>query len=256
MKEINVLVAWGLHVLAVLLRALISSGYAAAVKLGCGATDTVGHALKNLKMEQTLLRAFTCVTTIIIGVCATTIVSAWESTPTKIEGASDRIGTSHDFGPLPLATAAVNPHKIDSKQPSDKSALRNNREKVEVLARSITFPGVLRQGEDIISVEYRNASVLCLDAAFYAGRVQGLMWAMDRDIVVEHNLQWTIDAADALFYGCLPNLLGRPLTGQKANDREHLKDVKKEVTEQIQNIQEALRYARNVKIKAAPTFCR
>jgi hypothetical protein len=125
-----------------------------------------------------------------------------------------------------------------------------DREQVEVLARSITFAGVLNQGELIISLEYPNATVLCLDAAFYAGRVQGLIWAMDRDTVMEHGLQWTIDNAKDLFDTCLSILLREDVPSQNANDKNQVEDVKEILSGQIRLIQQKLTYARDVKIKA------
>jgi hypothetical protein len=144
--------------------------------------------------------------------------------------------------------------ELDSKQLSNKnmtkSSLLYDREKVEVLARSVTFPEVLNQGELMISVKFPNATILCLEAALYAGRVEGLILAMDRDTVVEHRLYWTIEAADDLYYACLTNLLRKAFADQNVNDRNQLKDIKEDLTGQIQGIQKALRYAQTVKMKA------
>ena len=84
---------------------------------------------------------------------------------------------------LSLASATKGRLKLDPWQPSDKyvteSRLGYDREQVEVLARSNTFPSVLNLGELMLSVEYPNPTLLCLDAAYYAGKAQGLIWAMD-----------------------------------------------------------------------------
>ncbi len=198
-------------------------------------------------MKRILWHPATFIVSIIFGTLGLSIPAAEQSAPTKIEGASKNIVASADYDPLSLATAVVNPLKIDPKPPSDKYM---DREKVEVLARSITFPFVMDQGELMISAEFPNATILCLNAAYYAGRVQGLMWAMDRDTVVEHKLYWTVDDAHDLFDKCLIILLQQAFADQNANDRNQLKDVKEELAEQIQIIQEKLRYARDVKIKA------
>ncbi len=205
-------------------------------------------------MKRILWHPATFIVSIIFGTFGLSIPAAVQSALIKIEGASKKIVASDDYDPLSLATAVVNPLKIDPKQPSDKymikSALRNDREKVEVLARSITFPFVMNQGELMISAEFPNGTILCLNAAYYAGRVQGLMWAMDRDTVVEHKLYRTVDDAHDLFNKCLIILLQQAFADQNANDRNQLKDVKEELAEQIQIIQDELRYARDVKIKA------
>lgn len=130
------------------------------------------------------------------------------------------------------------------------SADYEDREKVKVIPRTITFPPVLNQGEQIIRVEFPNAAILCLDAAYYAGRAEGLIWAMDRDTVVEHRLQWTIDEAANLFDNCLLILLQQAFADQNANDKNQLKGIKEVLSGQIQLIQEKLSYARDVKIKA------
>jgi len=144
--------------------------------------------------------------------------------------------------------------ELDSRQLSNKNMTKSfllyDREKVDVLARSVTFPEVLIQGQLMISVEFPNAAILCLDAALYAGRVEGLILAMDRDTVVEHRLYWTIDAADDLYYTCLTNLLRQAFANKNLNDRSQLKDLQEDLTEQIQGIQKALAYAQTVKIKA------
>jgi len=58
-------------------------------------------------------------------------------------------------------------------------------EKAGVIARSVTFPQVLRQGQTIIDAKYPNASILCMDVANYSGLVTGLIWSMDRELVEE-----------------------------------------------------------------------
>jgi hypothetical protein len=167
----------------------------------------------------------------------------------------EKTSVSGRFDSISRATEIVIPRKIDPRQLSNKSAAKSSllydREKVEVLARSVTFPEVLTQGELMTRVDFPNTAVFCLDAALYAGRVEGLILAMDRDTVVEHRLYWTIDAADDLYYACLTNLVGQAFAGQYGNDRNQLKDIKEDLTGQIQGIQKALRYARNVKIKDA-----
>jgi hypothetical protein len=166
-----------------------------------------------------------------------------------------KTSVSAHFDSISRATEIVIPRKIDPEQLSNKSAAKSSllydREKVEVLARSATFPEVLKQGELMISVEFPNAAVLCLDVALYTGRVEGLILAMDRDTVVEHRLYWIIDAADDLYYACLTNLLRQAFAGQYVNDRNQLKDIKENLTGQIQGIQKALRHAQEVKVKGA-----
>jgi hypothetical protein len=153
---------------------------------------------------------------------------------------------------LSLATATKGRLKPDPGQPSDKyltkSPLGYDREQVEVLARSNTFPSVLNLGELMLSVEYPNSTLFCLDAAYYAGKAQGLIWAMDRDTVIEHGLQWTIDNAKDLFDTCLSILLRADVAGQNANDNNQADDVKEILSGQIRLIQQKLAYGRDLKI--------
>lgn len=206
-------------------------------------------------MKRNLLRTFMVGATNVIGLFGILVMSAQESFPPTFElKKPDRIRTLLDSGPMFSATALYPPFKIDPKQPSDKPASRNDRERVEVLARHITFPEVLNQGALMLGVEYPNAMILCLDAALYAGRVEGLILAMDRDTVLEQRLQWTIDTAGDLFNSCLEIFLMEAFAGQNVNDRNQLKDVKEEIAEQIQMIQKALRYAGTVRVKPAACF--
>ena len=76
-------------------------------------------------------------------------------------------------------------------------------EKVGVIARSVTFPQVLKQGQAIIDAKYPNASILCIDVANYSGLVTGLIWSMDRALVEEYRLQYLIDWADMAFFICV-----------------------------------------------------
>jgi hypothetical protein len=181
------------------------------------------------------------------------ILAAQQLAPTKIQGGVEKMLASAEFASLPLATATIGRLKIDPEQPldeyMDKSPLRDDREQVEVVARSITFPSVLNQGEFMIRVEFPNATILCLDAAYYAGRAQGLIWAMDRDTVMEHKLYWTIDNANDLFDTCLDIFLREAVADENASDTTQLENVKEILSEQIQLIQEKLRYAKDVKIK-------
>jgi hypothetical protein len=68
-------------------------------------------------------------------------------------------------------------------------------ERVGVIARSVTIPQVLDQGQAIRGAEYPNASTLCMDVANYSGLVTGLIWSMDRELVEEYGLQFLIDRA-------------------------------------------------------------
>jgi len=202
-------------------------------------------------MKRTVIFAFTFVATVGTSVLGTSLTTAQQAGQTKTPSFSDRTSLSPYFDSLAWATAGIKRLKLDFKESPDKAAARADREKVEVLARSITFPEVLNQGELMISAEFQNATLLCLDAALYAGRVEGLILAMDRETVMEHKLYWTIDAAGDLFNTCLEVFLLEAYAGQTRNNRNQLKEVKEELGEQIQMIQQALRYARNVKIKAA-----
>lgn len=159
----------------------------------------------------------------------------------KTEGGSEKIVPYADFARLSLSTDRL---KLDHDQPAASQA---DRERVEVLARSITFPPVLNQGDLLISREFPTATILCLVASYYAGRVQGLIWAMDRDTVVEHELYGTIDDAADLFDSCLRVFLGGAFSPQNAKENR-LEDVKEVLSKQIQLIQKELRYAKNIKI--------
>jgi hypothetical protein len=155
---------------------------------------------------------------------------------------------------LSLATPTKGQRKLDLGQPSGKylteSTLSYDRERVEVLARSITFPAVLNLGQHVLSVEYPNSPLLCLDAAYYAGKAQGLILAMDRDTVMEHGLQWTIDNAKDLFDTCLGILFREDVAGQDVNKKNQVEKVKEILSGKIRLIQEKLTYAYVVKIKA------
>ena len=158
-------------------------------------------------MKRLLRRPSTFIVIMAIGTLGLSILAAQQLALTKTDDGSKKIVISAAFAPLSLAAYPINRLKIDSRQPwgmyITQSHLRADREQVEVLARSITFPPVLKQGERMISVEYPNATILCLEAAYYAGQAQGLILAMDRDSVVEHKLLWTIDNAGDLFDSCL-----------------------------------------------------
>ena len=160
--------------------------------------------------------------------------------------------------PLSLATATKDQRKPDPDLPPNKSLTRSplnyDRERVEVLARSITFPYVLNLGKFLLSVEYPNSTLLCLDAAYYAGKVQGLIWAMDRDTVMEHELQWTIDNAKDLFDTCLSILLREAVAEQNVNDKNPPEDVKEILSEKIRFIQQRLNFAYGVETKADEGF--
>jgi len=75
-------------------------------------------------------------------------------------------------------------------------------ERVGVVARSVTFPQVLNQGQAIIDTKYPNASIFCLAAANYSGMVTGLIWSMDRELVEEHGLQYLIDWSSMVEFTC------------------------------------------------------
>ncbi|HEV8722481.1 MAG TPA: hypothetical protein VGW77_17835 [Candidatus Binatia bacterium] len=96
----------------------------------------------------------------------------------------------------------------DTKPPLEESVKQVVKsiypiEKVGVIARSVTFPQVLNQGQRIIDTKYSNASILCLDVANYSGLVTGLIWSMDRELVEEHYLQYLIDRASMAEFTCL-----------------------------------------------------
>ena len=161
-------------------------------------------------------------------------------------------------------------------------------ERVGVIARSVTFPQVLNQGQRIIDARYPNASMLCLDVANYSGLVTGLIWSMDRDLVEEHDLQYLIDRASAAEFICISMFLsfellkklveqtvGRSLRDEPATPQAHvegevtdpdaaiaaspqieektpavsMEDAKKAVAAQIEKIQEMIRFAQTVTSK-------
>jgi hypothetical protein len=207
-------------------------------------------------MKQFLRGALIFVAIMGFGTAGLSMASAKHLAPAKTGSGGEKIATSADLASLSLATAVVSPVKINPNQTWDKSALRNDRENVEVLSRSYTFPEVLNQGNGLINAEYPNATTLCLDVALYVGRVEGLILAMDRDTVVQHRLFWTIDAADDLYYACLANLLRQAFADKNGNYRNQLKDVKEELAERIQVIQKILRYAQTVEMIADEShFC-
>jgi hypothetical protein len=156
-------------------------------------------------------------------------------------------------------------------------------EKVGVIARSVTFPSVLDQGQAIIDTKYPNASILCLDVANYSGLATGLIWSMDRELVEEYSLHYLIDRASIAFFSCVdmfmpPELLieiveqqmGQGLPQEHARRQDNvglqvanrdaaaspemektpalsMEDAKKAVVAQIEHIQEMIRFAQTVK---------
>lgn len=185
-----------------------------------------------------------------MGMLAVSILASNQFPAAKTDDGSENIVRAADFTRLSAATGAFERLQLDPEQPS---ALRADRERVEVLARSITFPTVISQGEFMISSELPNTVIRCLVASYYAGRAQGLIWAMDRDTVMEHALQWTIDDAGALFDTCLHVFLREAFAGENVNYKnqiEDVEDVKEVLSKQIQSIQKKLKYAQDVKIKA------
>jgi hypothetical protein len=95
-------------------------------------------------------------------------------------------------------------------------------ERVGVVARSVTIPFVLSQGEAILEAKYQNASILCMDIANYSGLVTGLVWSMDRELVEEYGLENLIDEAAAAVFPC--SLLFTPPEAFKQQIRQHLAD--------------------------------
>jgi hypothetical protein len=174
------------------------------------------------------------------------ILASQQSVPGETQAVSENIVASADFTPSP-AIDAIDRLKLDAEQPS---ASHVDREKVEVLTRSITFPAVINQGEFLISGEFPNTQILCSVASYYAGRAQGLIWAMDRDTVVDHALHWTIDDASDLFNTCLHVSLREAFAGENVSDKNQLEDVKEVLSKQIRLIQKKLKYAQNVKVNS------
>jgi hypothetical protein len=133
-------------------------------------------------------------------------------------------------------------------------------EKVGVIARSVTFPEVLKQGRAIIDTKYPNASILCMNVANYSGLVTGLIWSMDRELVEEYGLQHLIDRASMTFFSCahmfMPPLVANPrrviATASQIEEKTpavSTEDAKKAVVAQVEGIQEILRFAQTVKSK-------
>ena len=91
-------------------------------------------------------------------------------------------------------------------------------EKVGVIARSVTFPNVLNQGQAIIDTKYPNGSI-CLDVAYYSGLVTGLIWSMDRELVEEYDLQYLIDQASMVEFTCELMFMPRELLKKKLSNK-------------------------------------
>jgi hypothetical protein len=133
-------------------------------------------------------------------------------------------------------------------------------ERVGVIARSVIFPPVLKQGQAITDTKYPNASVFCLDVANYSGLVTGLIWSMDRALVEEYALQDLIDRATMAFLTCVgmltppdaPNparvIAASPEIEEKT-PAVSMEDAKEAVVAQIERIQEMIRLAQTVKSK-------
>ena len=133
-------------------------------------------------------------------------------------------------------------------------------EKVGVIARSVTFPQVLNQGQAIIDTKYSNASILCIDVANYSGLVVGLIWSMDRALVEEYRLQHVIDLAGVAFFTCVAMFVPAQVSNpdrviaaspeiEEKTPTVNTEDAKKAVVAQIDNIQGIIRFAQTVKSK-------
>ena len=186
------------------------------------------------------------------------LIAVLRLAPLQIEGGRKPVFTSVDFALGSTAADAIKKLNTGVQHPWHRYLTRRrlfyDRERVEVIARSVTFPPVLKQGELILSYEYPNATIWCLDASYYAGKVQGLILAMDRDIVVEHELFWTIDDASDLFYRCLETYHQKAVADPDESDRQDLNDVREQLSGQISYIQENLRFAKDVKIEPRAHF--
>ena len=142
-------------------------------------------------------------------------------------------------------------------------------EKVGVIARSVTFPQVLKQGQAIIETKYPNAPILCVDVANYSGLVTGLIWSMDRALVEEYLLQDLIDQASTALFTCvfmfmrfaIPQgsievqaanrdvAIATSLEIEEKTPAASTEAVKKTLVPQIEKIQKILRFAQTVKSK-------
>ncbi len=203
-------------------------------------------------------RAKLCVSTLLVVILSGPL--GLPSTPAQhkalntTRSLSEKASVYLESGPFSRAKAELNKRRSERNQPLDKpladTALRNDREKVEVLARNVTFPEVLNLGELLLSLEYPNSTLFCLDAALYAGQVEGLILAMDRDTVLEHELYWTIDNAKELFDACAIMFLTEAVADQNVNDKSQLENVKEALFGQIWLIQQKLSFAREVKVRA------
>jgi hypothetical protein len=141
-------------------------------------------------------------------------------------------------------------------------------EKVGVVARSVTFPAVLDQGQEIIDSTYPNATILCMDVANYAGLVTGLIWSMDRELVEEHGLQHLIDQASTVLFTCVFMFMPGPtqdsceakvayphaiiavtVETKEITPTVSIESAKKAVATQIEHIQKILKFAQTVRSK-------
>jgi hypothetical protein len=133
-------------------------------------------------------------------------------------------------------------------------------ENVRVIARSVTFPQVLNQGQAIINTEYPNASILCMEVANYSGLVTGLIWSMDRATVEEYALQHLIDRASMAFYTCVTMFMPAQVANpdrviaaspeiEEKTPAVNTEDAKKAVVAQIEKIQGVIRFAQTVESK-------
>jgi hypothetical protein len=153
----------------------------------------------------------------------------------------------------------------DTKHPVEEWAVQVVKsiypiEKVGVIARSVTFPQVLNQGQAIIDTRYPNASLLCMDVANYSGLVTGLIWSMDRALVEEYGLQHFIDRASITFLTCVRMLLPLQVANpdrviaaspeiEEKTPALSMEDAKKAVVTQIEKIQAMIRFAQTVESK-------
>ena len=204
-------------------------------------------------MKRFLQGALTLFVIVGLGTLGLFTPAAQQLISLETSGGGEEIAGSCDFVSTALAAATIGLLNIAPEHLTDKSmnksALRLDREKVEVLARSVTFPGVLQHGELLINVDFPTTTLLCFEVGYYAGQAGGLILAMDRDTVIEQRLYWIIDAADDLFYWCEAYLYLQAFTDKRGNDRNQRREIKERLAEQIQMIQTGLRFALNVTIK-------
>lgn len=200
-------------------------------------------------MKPMFWRTFLVVVVAIV-MLGLSVIASQSLLPTATDGAKDNRSFAENDGTARKAADWIQDRsKVTIVNLINRSAADYELELAEIVARTVTFPPVLRRGETLIKMQYPNSQLFCVDSVYYAGRAMGLILAMDRRAVDEHALFWTIDVAGEVFDNCQLLLLREYFADKSVDAGIQMGNEHKEVVEKIELIQAELRRAQKVKFK-------